>query len=156
MTPLPLTTNSFTPAVDSPHLEYLFYSFSTGKVSTVLYIAPTLNFLPNKPLRIGVSLDNHPPHIITILPEHYEALDSNTDWQETVKNNYRKIISHHTINHPGEHKLLIWMVDPGVVLQKLVIDFGGVQPSYLGPPQTYFDPRSKSLQPTQRSFLHTQ
>jgi hypothetical protein len=156
MTPLPLTTNSFTPAVDSPHLEYLFYSFSTGKVSTVLYIAPTLNFLPNKPLRIGVSLDNHPPHIITILPEHYEALDSNTDWQETVKNNYRKIISHHTINHPGEHKLLIWMVDPGVVLQKLVIDFGGVRPSYLGPPQTYFDPRSKSLQPTQRSFLHTQ
>jgi Gylcosyl hydrolase family 115 C-terminal domain len=28
------------------------------------------------------------------------------------------------------------MVSPGVVLQKLAIDFGGLKPSYLGPPET--------------------
>jgi len=30
------------------------------------------------------------------------------------------------------------MISPAVVLQKLVLDFGGLKPSYLGPQETNF------------------
>jgi hypothetical protein len=36
----------------------------------------------------------------------------------------------------GAHVLKIFMIDAGVVLDKIVIDCGGLKPSYLGPPET--------------------
>jgi hypothetical protein len=30
-----------------------------------------------------------------------------------------------------------WMMDPGVVLQKIIVDCGGLRPSFLGPPESY-------------------
>jgi hypothetical protein len=42
----------------------------------------------------------------------------------------------HTIASPGPQVLKIWALDPGLVFQKLVIDTGGLEPSYLGPPES--------------------
>jgi hypothetical protein len=36
----------------------------------------------------------------------------------------------------GEHVLRVYMVDAGVVLDKIVVDLGGLRRSYLGPPET--------------------
>ena len=42
----------------------------------------------------------------------------------------------HEITSAGTHTLRIYMVDTGVVLDKIVMDTGGVRPSYLGPSET--------------------
>lgn len=44
--------------------------------------------------------------------------------------------SAHYIKNTGKHLVKFWMVSPGVVLQKMVLDMGGIKPSYLGPPET--------------------
>ncbi len=35
------------------------------------------------------------------------------------------------------------MINPAVVLQKLVLDFGELKPSYLGPPETVINSKNK-------------
>jgi hypothetical protein len=55
-----------------------------------------------------------------------------------VEDNARLISTKYKIGFKGKHTLKYWFVDPGIVLQKIVIDAGGVRPSYLGPPESYF------------------
>jgi hypothetical protein len=54
-------------------------------------------------------------------------------WEGWVSNNINQVVSSLQLERPGMHTLKIWMVDPGVVLQRIIIDCGGLKPSYLGP-----------------------
>jgi hypothetical protein len=126
-----------TPGKDSPCLEYKMYLFNHGKVEVESIVGPTLSFMPGRPVRYAVSFDDEPPQEVTIVPEVFEGYYTNPVWSESVKNNYHKAISTHTIQEPGWHTLKIWMVDPAVVLQKTIVNTGGVKPSYLGPPESF-------------------
>ncbi|MCK4295614.1 MAG: glycosyl hydrolase 115 family protein [Candidatus Marinimicrobia bacterium] len=133
MTAFPVTVPAQTPAGDSPRLEYQVYLFSNGDIKVKAYLSPTLNFHNNRGLRYGISFDNETPQIINI---HKEKTFQ--DWEESVKNNITVAVSTHLIKEPGKHVLKFWAVDPGIVLQKLVVDTGNLKPSYLGPPESYF------------------
>jgi hypothetical protein len=133
MTPFPVTAPTQSPAGDSPRLEYRLYLFSKGEVTVKAYLSPTLNFHNNQGLRYAISFDNEPPRIINMHKNR-----TFQDWEESVRNNITIAVSKHTINETGQHVVKFWAVDPGVVLQKLVIETGEVASSYLGPPESYF------------------
>jgi len=126
-----------TPGKDSPCLEYKMYLFSAGKVDVVSTVGPTLNFLPGRPLRYAVSFDNEAPQTVTIVPADFNAGSYNNSWPASVENNCRHVESTFTLDQPGYHTLKIWMVDPAVVVEKIVVNAGGVKPSYLGPPESF-------------------
>jgi hypothetical protein len=133
MTPFPVTAPSQTPGGDSPHLEYGMYLGSSGSVTVSAYLAPTLNFHVVG-LRYAVSFDDAAPRIVNI---HSDT--SNATWQGRVSDNINLSSTTHTLNEPGYHVLKYWMVDPGVVLEKLVVSTKGtIRPSYLGPPTDRF------------------
>ena len=132
MTLFPVTAESVTPPQNSPCLEYRMYLFHPGRLEVEAILAPTLDFVPGRGLRYAVSFDDDPPQIMDVLAQHTQK-----DWETAVKDSVRTVRSVHTLARPGYHTLKFWMVDPGVVLQKLVVDLGGVRPSYLGPPESY-------------------
>ena len=132
MTPFPVTAPTQPPQGDSPRLEYRMYLFSKGEVKVKAYLSPTLNFQNNQGLRYGISFDNEPAQIINM-----HASKTFQDWEESVRNNVTVEVSAHALSTPGEHVLKFWVVDPGVVLQKLLVETGEVRPSYLGPPESF-------------------
>lgn len=136
----PLDAPSATPAVDSPCLEYRIHVSTTGPVEVVAITSPTLNFVPGRGLRYAVSIDEEAPQLVTLVPAGYQAQNGNRDWEKVVGDNARYGRSGHAIATPGYHTLKIWMVDPAVVVQKLIVDLGGTKPSYLGPPESLHVP----------------
>lgn len=126
------------PGKDSPCLEYQMYLFSKDTVKVTGIFSPTLNFIPNRALQYAISFDDETPQIVTLVPAKFDAANSNRDWEKTVGDNARFSTSKHLIVNSGYHTLKIWMVDQGVVLQKLMVDLGGLKPSYLGPPESYY------------------
>jgi hypothetical protein len=130
VTPWPVTANKLQPEGNSPHLEYRINLSDTGSVSLETYVSPTLDFKNQQGLLYAISMDNEEPQQVNIST----AADSKA-WGEAVSDNIRKLITRHHITQSGIHTVKYWMVDPGVVLQKIVVNTGGLKPSYLGPPE---------------------
>lgn len=117
-------------------LEYKMYLFDKGTFQIEAILAPTLNFAPGRGLRFAVSFDDQPPKTIDALEDLSEK-----KWAETVSDGVRKVDASLTVAEPGQHVLKIWMVDPGIVLEKLIVSHGKIAASYLGPPESYHNMR---------------
>jgi Gylcosyl hydrolase family 115 C-terminal domain len=148
MTIFPVTAQSLPPPKAAPTLEYRMYLFDAGSVSVQAILAPTLNFVPGRGLRYAMSFDDQPPVIVDALAD-----DSQQAWATAVSDGVRKLTTMLHVASPGYHTLKFRMIDPGVVLEKLVVAFANpdapvfpltpppsgpaIPPSYLGPPESY-------------------
>jgi hypothetical protein len=148
MTILPVTSASLPPPQAAPTLQYRMYLFDAGPVSVQAILAPTLGFVPGRGLRYAVSFDDQAPVIVDALAD-----DSQQAWATAVSDGVRKVTAMLRIASPGYHTLKFRMIDPGVVLEKLVLGFANpdapvlpftsaprgpqVPASYLGPPESF-------------------
>ncbi len=128
----PVTAPAQTPGGSSPRLEYSIYLSDTGAVHVKAYFSPTLDISGTGQLRYGISIDDEAPQLLNII----EGISARGVWDKWVSDNIIIKTSEHHIGKPGVHLLKYWLVDPGVVLQKIVLDAGGEKPSYLGPPES--------------------
>ncbi len=133
ITTFPVTAKEQTLTNGNPYLQYEIYVYDTGKVKLNAYFSPTLNFKNDSlGLQYAISIDNEKPQIVSVNKD-----DKNeSTWRKWVANNIIIKSTEHTILQPGKHAIKYWMISPAIILQKMVLDFGGEKPSYLGPPET--------------------
>ncbi|TBU43163.1 hypothetical protein BD309DRAFT_1019518 [Dichomitus squalens] len=144
ITPWPRGGNelNFT-AGSGPSIEYDFYLFNTlkgqGNVTITTYISPALNGLGDeRPLGFALQVDDGDPKTNYFVPATPAGKYVPTPWNGLdgwVANSIITVQEAFDVE-PGKHTLKLWMIEPTVVVQKIVIDTGGVKASYLGPPES--------------------
>jgi hypothetical protein len=132
----PANIPAATPKKDAPCLEYPVYLFSKGTVEINMVTSPLLNFIPNKDIKFAISFDDEEPKYVTNVPNDYKI--NSPEWSKAVQDQARQSKIKMTVPEAGYHTLKIWMIDPGVVLEKIILNTGGLKPSYLGPKESYF------------------
>ncbi len=133
ITTFPVTVTNKNLHSNGPHTEYEFYTLSKGSFRVLAYFSPTLNFQhAREGLQFAISIDDEQPQVISLNKNDNDV----KVWMKWVADNIIIKTTHHFISTSGKHILKYWMISPGVVLQNLFIDFGGLKPGYLGPPET--------------------
>lgn len=124
------------PVTETPdkevYLEYAVDIKTAGKAKLIVLTSPTLNFNANKGLRYAVSIDGGKEEIVNINGHYKGELGQ---WQgERIINTSSNI----GIDAQGVHRIRIRALEPGIVFQKILLDLGGLKPSYLGAPQSEY------------------
>ncbi len=142
------------PGGDSPRLEYDFYQFSDVTTVTVqTFMSPRIATFyrpdlsppdadgtrhPDERLLYAVSIDDAPPKLVdAYVNSDLTTPTPNRVWELRAGDNISRGLTSHAVSGRGKHTLKLWMVDPTVIAQKLVIDTDKARESYFGPPESF-------------------
>lgn len=161
----PVSAPSATPAT-APRLEYKIFLSDTGKTKVCLGILPTQDVNPARGLRIAVSIDGSEPQIIDArkgfydefkeytkenlsrskvlkplpsLGENYALVSRGQPRRNEIFDNQRWLDVDFDVKTYGMHTLKVFMIDPEVVLEKIVVNPDNDHPSYFGAPSVQFN-----------------
>jgi hypothetical protein len=153
---VPLHTEKL-PLAQAPALEYDLYLFTNHTAANVtLFLSPTLNYLGDaSPLEYAIALfpaaakapsAEQVQHVQPVgpadggdMPAGWDGAVGDAVWGRT--GGYTT--SGFAVPKEGAYKLRVWAQMPGVVVQKVVVDLGGLRASYLGPPESFYVGRDK-------------
>lgn len=131
----PVGDKSFRKPQKAPYVEYDVTFFHSGEFEITTLLAPTWPLVPDRGMRYAIAIGNEKPQVVDFVAG---MKSTDAGWEQSVEDGVRVGISRHKVNKAGVTTLRLYMVDPAVTVQKLMVDTGGLLPSYLGPPQSPF------------------
>jgi len=138
MTPFPVTAASTPPPQPAPRLEYPVYFARAGRYQVRLETNPTLNLIPARGLRVAVALDEQPPQVVNVFAPQTRKDEDFLGWRHGVntRDGVRIMNFEVEVPSPGRRTLKLSMVDPTIVVSKIVLHDKPLPDSYFGPPET--------------------
>jgi len=133
---LPPQTASQT-AGKGPVLVYPFYTFSTASSASVtVYLAPSENARPSSPNKFSFSVDGGQTTTVQVVGTT-NGSSQPAGWSEAVVQG--AYVKKSTVGRlsAGKHELRFWLLEPTMVVTKIVVDVGGLKSSLLGPPESF-------------------
>ena len=134
MTVFPVTAPSVLPPQRGAALEYDVYLGQGGDYRVTLIVGPVMDFVPDRGMRIAVGFDDATPQVLDLFADRAFETFLGDNWPVVSKNNVRYVTATCPVALAGQHVLRISMVDPAIVVQKIILANGRLPDSYFGPP----------------------
>lgn len=123
---------------DTPRLTYDVYVSEAGTYELHTYHSPTVDFTDSGGMRFGLSVNDNEP--VTVTMDNVGV--DHRSWSRSVVESAR--VTKTSLHFErGKNTITYWLVSPAVVLQKLVLDTGGLKDSFLGPLETFYETTQK-------------
>jgi hypothetical protein len=93
-----------------------------------------MDIVPDRGMRIATAIDDEAFRVLDIFENRQaETFLGEGWWQRFTKDNARYLRTSYNVDNAGSHVLKIAMVDPAIVVQKIIISDKPLPKSYFGP-----------------------
>ncbi len=120
---------------NSAYLEYDVYFESAGTFNVDVYRIPTLN--ERGSVNFGIGIDGSTPAVLEGYNRYYNNSNGTDRWGSSILNNNETLSAAVTVAEPGIHTIKLYGIDPGAVVDKIVVTTGTKYESYYGAPESY-------------------
>ena len=113
----------------SPCVEYTLPAINKDTIEVIVHTVPFFPLHEGRGTSIGISVDDSQPEVYQNIFKEYSL-----EWNNQVLQNGDVALIRFGIDKSRkEHKLSFICGDSGMMIQKVIINWGGLKPSYLGP-----------------------
>jgi hypothetical protein len=106
-------------------VEYAFFTFTAAPAVVSIFTLPTHPLNNNYSMRYALSVDNGPVKLVD-----FRTFGRTEEWKQNVLGNRAERKLQLPFLGKGAHTLKIFAVDPGVILDEIRIDLGGLKKAY--------------------------
>ena len=141
-----LSTDAESIKKNNPYVEYDFQTITAAAPEVTVFTLPTHPLNNQFSMRYGVAVDDGPVTVVD-----FKTVGRSEEWKQNVLRNRAERTVQLSHLEKGGHKLRIYWIDPGVTLDEIRIDLGGLKKAYSSLPETIpADMRKKKVTPIHR------